>query len=1758
MTAHIRNRQQRRSWIARWAAPALAVASFVALASSAFHAQTQPGPNFEVNVADDSDDGSCGDAPDDCTLREAVAAANANSNASTITFAAALAGQTIALSTIGDSTYGPSALLVSSPIIIEGIDGPSGVTIGRNSAVQRLRLFYVSTSGALTLRNLTLSNGRAVGFDGGWTGVMAASNAGQGGGGGAAGLGGAIFNRGTLTIDRSTLAGNLAQGGNGGSSGGCNNGSGGGGLNGDGSAGCTGGVSDRAGGAGGGGDGGYVNGSTDPNAAFPVVGRNGGFGGGGGGGAWTCNGGCSGRAGGRGGFGGGGGGTGGYPSPGHVGGQGGFGGGNGNTSGSAGCTAGGGGGGLGGAVFNHSGTLTVTNSTFSGNTARGGNGGNGEANGYGGNGGSAFGGSLFNLNGTVAVTNSTFASSAVEVGLGGLADPGGGVVSASNGAARGGAIYNLSHGNATGITEASATLTLVNTILADSTGGSSDLVNQQLAASAASVDASFPNIAESAIVNEGGTVAAAGVLAVDPGLLPLAANGGPTFTHALQTSPTPSPAIDAGYSSGAGVDQRGYARPFDSPAVTNASDGSDIGAYESDSAPPATEPNLLVTALSAPPASVAQGQTFTVTDTTSNQGAGVAGDSTTRYRLSSDTVITSGDALLTGTRAVASLNPATASSDSVDVTVPLALSPGTYYLGACADDLAAVDESNETDNCLASSSTVEVAAAAVADLTIAKTHIGNFRQGQSGAQYTITVTNSGSAPTTGQVTVTDTPPAGLTATAIGGTNWSCTQPAGPCTTNGALAPSASYSPITLTVTVAANASSTVTNNVAVSGGGEANIGNNAAADPTTVLALPPGVCTVEVAGTGSHTSIQAAINDGSCATIDVGAGTYTENLLIERSLTINGAGPRSSDTTISGNNTTSVIWLDAGSLTLNRLAITNGYGFGGHTAGGAIDNHSNLTLNRVLIYGNHGFAGGVYSRGFLTVNSSTFSGNTADNGFGGALRIDGGAVIANSTFFNNGLDLGSFGASHGGAIFATTSFFAFNSTFVGNTAVNTGSAISISSGTATLQNTIIAGNVGASQCSPLNSAQFTGDHNLDSGTTCGFGGANGSMSNATVNLGPLQNNGGPTDTMALLAGSLGISAGDASVCSASPVSSVDQRDVARPQGPACDIGAVESDQIAGQRITVTTSAPGTAAANGSFPVAATASSNLAVSITTTGGCSGSGSGSAIITMTSSTTACVVHYNQAGDANYNAAPEVTSSTTPGAANQSITVTTGAPSSAAFNSTFPVAATASSGLAVAITTTGGCSIASGTVTLNSSTTTCEVHYNQAGDANYNAATEVTSNTTATPASQSISVTTGAPSSATFNSTFPVAATASSGLDVAITTTGGCSGSGSASATVTMTSGTTACVVHFNQTGNSNYSAATEVLSSVTATKASQTISFGPLPDRRLNQSPVTVSATSSSLLSVTFTTTTPSRCSAGGANGATITLLTTGTCTVKADQIGNGNYSAAASVTQSFTIGNKSDQTITVSTAAPATASYATTFPVAATASSGLAVAITTTGGCSIAGGTVTMTSGTTACAVHFNQAGNGSYNPAPEILQSVSAQKINQTITVTTGPPASAPFNGSFPVAATAAPGLGVSITTTGGCVGSGTGSATVTMNSSTTTCVVHYNQPGNANYTAAIEVLRNVTATKANQTISFGGLANRKLNQSPITVNATASSGLAVAFTTTTPSVCTSGGTNGATITLIATGTCSVKADQGGNGNYNAAASVTQNFTVRP
>jgi uncharacterized repeat protein (TIGR01451 family) len=119
----------------------------------------------------------------------------------------------------------------------------------------------------------------------------------------------------------------------------------------------------------------------------------------------------------------------------------------------------------------------------------------------------------------------------------------------------------------------------------------------------------------------------------------------------------------------------------------------------------------------------------------------------------------------------------------------------------------------------------------IPDLTVAKTHApAHFFIGETGATYSIVVTNSGHGPTSRTVMVTDNLPSGLTATVVGGTGWSCTLGTLTCTRADSLAATTSYPAITVTVNVALNAPSSVINTVTVSGGGEANATNDTASD----------------------------------------------------------------------------------------------------------------------------------------------------------------------------------------------------------------------------------------------------------------------------------------------------------------------------------------------------------------------------------------------------------------------------------------------------------------------------------------------------------------------------------------------------------------------------------------------------------------------------------------------------------------------------------------------------------------------------------------------------------------------------------------------------------------------------------------------------------------------------------------------------------------------------------------------------------------
>jgi DNA-binding beta-propeller fold protein YncE len=190
-----------------------------------------------------------------------------------------------------------------------------------------------------------------------------------------------------------------------------------------------------------------------------------------------------------------------------------------------------------------------------------------------------------------------------------------------------------------------------------------------------------------------------------------------------------------------------------------------------------------------------------------------------------------------------------------------------------------------------------------------------------------------------------------------------------------------------------------------------------------------------------------------------------------------------------------------------------------------------------------------------------------------------------------------------------------------------------------------------------------------------------------------------------------------------------------------------------------------------------------------------------------------------------------------------------------------------------------------------------------------------------------------------------------------------------------------------------ACNDVNESVTIAKANQAITFPAIPAHAFGDPPFGISAASSSLLTVTFTSTTPSVCTV---SLTTVTIIAAGTCTIAADQAGDGNYNPAPQVSQSVGV-TKANQAITFG--ALGNRNFGTApFAVSATASSTLGVTFTslTPSVCTVSVNTVTMIA-VGSCTIAADQAGNASYNAAPQVTQSFSVLAVVST--TFTGPTA---------------------------------------------------------------------------------------------------------------------------------------------------------------
>jgi hypothetical protein len=325
---------------------------------------------------------------------------------------------------------------------------------------------------------------------------------------------------------------------------------------------------------------------------------------------------------------------------------------------------------------------------------------------------------------------------------------------------------------------------------------------------------------------------------------------------------------------------------------------------------------------------------------------------------------------------------------------------------------------------------------------------------------------------------------------------------------------------------------------------------------TSLTISGPGASNLAISGSNA---VQVfSISGGIIATIsgvtiENGNAFFGSGIFNNGTLTV-------TNSTLSGNNANdggSI--LNNGTLTVTNSTLSGNSSFG---FGGSILNNGTLTVTNSTLSGNlargFGFGGGIFNSGTLTLTDSTLSGNSASY-YGGGIWNDSGTLtltITNSTLSGNAAQFWG-----GGLVNNTGTLTLTNSTLSGNSA-NIGGGIFSNSGGA-LKNTIVANSPTGRNCFGGLGSQ---GHNLSDDISCSsYFTQTGDLNNTPAGLDPagLQNNGGPTQTIALLATSPAVDAipvSPTNYCTATdgttPIAT-DQRGIPRPQGPACDIGAFE-------------------------------------------------------------------------------------------------------------------------------------------------------------------------------------------------------------------------------------------------------------------------------------------------------------------------------------------------------------------------------------------------------------------------------------------------------------------------------------------------------------------------------------------------------------------------------------------------------------------------
>jgi hypothetical protein len=525
--------------------------------------------------------------------------------------------------------------------------------------------------------------------------------------------------------------------------------------------------------------------------------------------------------------------------------------------------------------------------------------------------------------------------------------------------------------------------------------------------------------------------------------------------------------------------------------------------------------------------------------------------------------------------------------------------------------------------------------------------------------------------------------------------------------------------------------------------------------------------------------------------------------------------------------------------------------------------------------------------------------------------------------------------------------------------------------------------------------------------------------------------------------------------------------------------------------------------------------------------------------------CDIVGNQLGNVNYINAPATLQIVQVAKADSVLTFTS-TPTNPAVATTYRVVVTgAPSGVPIVLAslTPSTCSVA-GTTASFSAVGTCSIRATQAGNVNYNTAVPVVQTITVGKGSQTVTITSHAPSPIDVGGTYTILASSTSHLPVTFSsaTPSVCTVAGSA---VTMV-GSGQCTVDADQVGNASYNPATTATQTFQVGKGSQTITVTSFPPAgaTVGGSYRVLAKASSGLAVVVATSSAACTASAG-----VVHFVAVGSCVIVISQPGGANFLAAPSKSQTVPVG-KGSQTIAF-TSAPVHPTVTGTYTVTAKGGSSSRPVVfgsTTPTVCTVSGATVRFV-GAGTCSISADQAADANYNAAATARQSFSVGKINQVITFTSTPTAPA-LHGTYAVSATGG-GSSNPVTFASGAPTVCTVAGTLVSFVGGGTCLINASQAGTAVYNAGT-ASQHFSVAQGTQTITMPTPPNGMVGKT-YTLQAHASSGLTVVFTVATPSTCR---VSGATLSYLAVGTCTVFGNQAGSPSYQAAPAVSVTITV--